>query len=638
MFGRAPNLRANPMCRKGLIMRVVPLLLLASVALPAHAETLAQVRSVTLSTAGLAMIEAEGELGADGLRLPVRRADIDDFLKSLRLSDPAGGVPMLSMTGPGGVQDTFDALPFDAAALGDLRALLGAMIGAPVRAERRGTVLEGAVMGTRAVPCDADGQTGCAALTLRDRDGRLRQIALDEALELEFTDPADRDAIGRGLDALRANARALVLDVLLSSSNVSARSVGLGWLQPAPVWKTAWRAEDGPDGITLTGWAVVENTTGQDWQDVSLTLATGATQALQVQLYDRLQAARKFAEPGLAPVLAAPMARDSGMMMEAAMEVAPVTMEDGEAFSRFTLTTPVTLKAGDMISLPFLSEALEDARLTLYRGGSHDPHPMLAVEFTNPLPLRLPAGVVTVYEAGRGHAGDAMMPELVPGAVEVIEFARDTALEVREMVDETDRVRAARIVDGVLVAEERIEQRTTYRIEGAPDRATILTIAHPLRQGWELGTQGGRSDLNDTRFEVDVPAGQITEFGVLESRILEQRVALLSLDTETLGYWSSRLSDAGITGTLAAMQDLRTEEAELRRALARLQAQEAQLIADQDRLVGLIVQLGDDSPATRERRGRVDAIEAEIMAARAARETAETRITEIGAELRALLR
>lgn len=620
------------------MMRVFPVLLLASVALPAHADSAAQIRSVTLSTAGLAMIEAEGALGTDGLRLPVRRADIDDFLKSLRLSDPAGGVPMLSMSGPGGVQDTFDALPFDAAALGDLRALLGAMIGAPVRAERRGTVLEGAVMGTRAVPCDGDGQTGCAALTLRDGDGRLRQIALDDALELEFTDSADRDAIGRGLDALRANARALVLDVVLTSSNESARDVGLGWLQPAPVWKTAWRAEDGPDGITLTGWAVVENTTGQDWEDISLTLATGATQALQVQLYDRLQATRKFAEPAYAPVLAAPMARDSGMMMEAVMEVAPVTMDDGEAFSRFTLTTPVTLKAGDMISLPFLSERLEDARLTLYRGGSYEPHPMLAVEFTNPLPLRLPAGVVTVYEAGRGHAGDAMMPELVPGAAEVIEFARDTALEIRETVDEANRVQSARIVDGVLVAEDRIERRTTYRIEGAPDRATLLTIAHPLRHGWELMTQGGRTDLDETRFAVDVPEGQITDFAVLESRIVEQRVALLSLDIETLGYWSSRLNDAGIAETLAAMQTLRTEEADLRREMTRLQAQEAQLIADQERLVGLIVQLGDDSPATRERRGRVDAIEAEIMAAREARLAAEERITEIGAALRALLR
>ncbi|WP_071797173.1 hypothetical protein [Natronohydrobacter thiooxidans] len=619
-------------------MRIISVLLLASVALPAHADTTAQIRGVTLSTAGLAMIEAEGALGAQGLRLAVRRADIDDFLKSLRLSDPAGGVPMLSMQGPGGVQDTFDALPFDPNALSDLRALLGAMIGAPVRAERRGATLEGAVMGTRAMPCDGEGQTGCAALTLRDADGRLRQIALDEALELEFTDSADRDAIGRGLDALRANARALVLDVMLTSSEDSAREVGLGWLQPAPVWKTAWRAEDGPEGITLTGWAVIENTTGQDWDDISLTLATGATQALQAQLYDRMRAARKFAEPAYAPMPAAPMARDSVVMMESAMDIAPTAMDDGAAFSRFTLTTPVTLKAGEMISLPFLSETLDEARLTLYRGGSHESHPMLAVEFTNPLPLRLPAGVVTVYEAGRGHAGDAMMPELVPGAVEVIEFARDTALEIRESVEEANRVQSARIVDGVLVAEDRIERRTTYRIDGAPDRATLLTIAHPRRQGWEMMTTGGRADLDETRFEVDVPEGNITEFAVLESRIVEQRVALLSLDIETLGYWSSRLSDAGISETLGAMQDLRAEEAELRREIARLQTEEAELIADQERLVGLIVQLGDDSPATRERRARVDAIEAEIMAARESRVAAEARIREIDAELRALLR
>ena len=618
-------------------MRILSFFLLAGIALPAHADTAAQIRQVTLSTAGLALIEAEGTLGAEGLRIPVRRADIDDFLKSLRLSDPAAAVPMLSMTGPGGVQDTFDALPFDAAALGDLRALLGAMTGAPVRAERRGTTLDGAVMGTRAVPCDTEGQSGCAALTLRDSDGRLRQIALDEALELDFRDPADRDAIGRGLEALRANARALVLDVILTSNDDSARDVALGWLQPAPLWKTAWRAEDGPDGITLTGWAVVENTTGQDWQDVTLTLATGASQALQAQLYERQGAARRLAEPAM-DAAQAPARIARAMAFEPRMEAAPVAMDDSAAFSRFTLSTPVTLQAGDMISLPFLSETLDDARLTLYRGGSHDRHPMLAVEFTNPLPLRLPAGVVTVYEAGRGHAGDAMMPELVPGAVEVIEFARETALDVRESVSESNRIEAARIVDGVLVTEDRYERRTRYRIAGAPDRAVTLTLAHPHRRGWDVMTEGGAPGPDATRFSVEVPEAQITEFSVLESRLDRTRVALLSLDIDSLGEWSARLDDAGITETLTAMQALREQEVALRREMAQLQEAEAQLIADQDRLVGLIVQLGDDSPATRDRRGRVDAIEAEIDAGRARITELRDALDDLSDALRALLR
>ena len=622
-------------------MRHLSILFLAALAVPATADTSAQIRAVTLSTAGLALIEAEGPLGADGVRLAVRRADIDDFLKSLRLSDPAGSVPLLTMTGPGGVQDTFDALPFEPAALGDLRALLGAMIGAPVTAERRGTVLTGAIMGTRDVPCATDGQTGCASLTLRDEDGALRQIALDDATDIRFADAADNEAIAQGLDALRGSARAQILQVTLSSTDPAPRDIALGWLQPAPIWKTAWRAEDGPDGVELTGWAVIENTSGQDWQDVSVTLATGAVRALEARLYDRVAAHREKAAPSLdSAIMAAPSAvgRAQMGMFEAQMDIAEVAMDDGASFSRFTLTTPVTLQAGDMISLPFLSERLEEARLTLYRGGSHEPHPMIAIEFENPLPLRLPAGVVTLYEEGRGHAGDAMMPELAPGAQEVIEFARDTAMQVRESVEESNRVQTARIVDGVLVTQDRIERRTSYRIEGAPDAARVLTIAHPLRAGWDMLTPGGAARLDDTRFEIDIDAGEIVTHEIVEARVIENRVALLSLDQDDLAFWVSRLPDADLQSVLSAMQDLRSEDAALRREITALDAQEAELIADQERLVGLIVQLGDDSPATRERRARVDAIENEISATRAARQTALARRTAIEDDLRALLR
>ena len=617
-------------------MRLVLPLCLASLALPALAEP--QIRAVTLSTAGLAMIEAEGMLDAEGMQLQIRRADIDDFLKSLRLADPGGGVPMLSMTGPGGVADVFAGLPFAPEALSDLQALLAAMIGAPVEAERRGTALSGAVMGTRPVPCMTEGQSGCVALALRDEAGRIRQIALDEATELHFTDEADRAAMARGLDALRAGSRALTLDVTLTSTETAPRDVTLGWLQPAPLWKTAWRAEDGADGLVLTGWAVVENTTGQDWEDVDLTLATGAVQALQAQLYERLEPMRARAAAVFEPALAADAPRLGAQIFEAEMDIAEVTMDEGESFSRFTLATPVTLQTGDMISLPFLRETLEEARLTLYRGGTGAAHPMIALEIKNPLPLRLPAGIMTLYEAGRGHAGDAMIPELAPGAREMVEFARDTAMRIAEQATEAQRRQSARIVDGVLVAEDRIERRSTYRIEGAPEADRVLTLLHPLRPGWEMQTEGGEVSFDATRLTIPVPAGEQVNHDVLETRTTATRIALLDLEAEALAAWSTRLPDPELVALLREMQSLREEERELQRMLAQLTAAEAELIADQERLVGLIVQLGDDSPATRERRARVDAIEAEITAGRAERATTQTRLDAIARDLRALIR
>jgi hypothetical protein len=600
-------------------------------ATPLGAETV--VRGVTLSTAGVAMIEAQGNLGADGLTLPVRRGDIDDFLKSLRLSDPAGGVPMLTMAGPGGLADTFATLPFGPEALSDLRRLIDAMTGAPVTVTRRGVAVAGVLMGTRDVTCTGEGEKACVALGLRAEDGNLRQIPLDEATDLAFADAQDRAALDRGLAALRAGARADRLEVRLSSTNAAPRALTLGWLQPAPVWKTAWRAEEGPDGLTLTGWAVVENTTGQDWSDVELTLATGAVQALQAQLYDRVPAARKLAPP-MPMLAAAPMARE--MAFEVAMDAAPVSMTQADSFSAFTLQSPVTLPAGGLLSLPFLQQTLPDARLTLYRGGMGAIHPTIALDFENPLPLRLPAGVLTLYSAG-GHGGDAQVPELAPGARARLDFAQDTSVDVREEHSDQDRVISARVVDGVLVAEQRLEATTTYRLQGAAAEDRVVTILHPGNAQWQVDSADWvRDDLDMLRRDVPLGAGERAEVSITESYIVQNELALTTIDDGTLAFWIGRVPDAQVRATLAQAQELRSAQARARAQIAQLRTQEAALITDQQRLVGLIVQLGDGAMNT-ERRARVDAIDAEITSTRAAIASAEAEIARAQEALRGLV-
>ena len=615
----------------------VPLLLSFVFVLPASGEV--QIRSITLSTAGLALIEAQAGFEPEGLRLDVRRDHIDDFLKSLRVVDPAAAVPTLSVTGPGGLDDVFAGLPFGPEALRDLRVLIDAMTGAPVEVQRRGVTIAGRLMGTRDLACAEPGAAACVALTVRTGDGELVQVLLDEAASVRFSEDTDRAAIERGLLAMRASASARQLSVRIGSSDSTPREVTLAWLQPAPQWKTAWRVEDGPDGLMLTGWAVLENATGQDWAEVELTLATGAVQALRAQLYERTPVARKLAAPLARPAAAraAPMAAME-LAAEADFAVEPVTMDDGDSFSRFTLGTPVTLAAGEVMSLPFLREKLGDARLTLYRGGSGALHPMIALSVENPLPLRLPAGVLTLFEAGRGHAGDAMMPELAPGARELVEFARDTAVRVDERSHVDQGLHSMRVVDGVLVSEEWQQRNTVYRIQGAEDRARMLTIVHPVAPGWTMQTEGGEQMFDALHFSVDVPVGQLTEFPLAERRLRQSRLALLDLDQAQLQFWQGRTTDAAIRALFEDLQQLRSEEADLRARVRRLQEAELQLVADQQRLVGLIVQLGDDSPATRERRARVDAIESEIEAGREAIREAQVRLEAIAGALRARIR
>jgi len=614
-------------------------------AFPLLADT--AIRGVTLSTAGLAMIEATGTLGEEPLRLSVPRDEIDDFLKSLWVLDPAGAVPFVTLTGPGSFEDAFAHFPFAPQDVTDPARLFATMIGAPLTVERRGENWSGLNMGVTQRP----GEHGAVnVLTLQGDDGTLNSFVMDDALGVRFADAADQATLTAALRAWRAAANPRRVELSLDSDDATAREVGLVYLQNAPLWRTAWRAVDTPEGIRLIGWAVVENTTGIDWQDVRLTLATGSVRAIAARLYERRYAMREdegyaaFAEPVMEAAPMAALARGALVGSAAPVSMADsgastsITADDGDSFSRFTLDTPVTLAAGQMMSVPFLSELLPDARLTLYRGGQGSLHPVIALALENPLPLRLPAGVLTLYEDGRGHAGDASIPELAPGATETVHFASDTAVEIREEHTGSETLREMRLAGGVLQVTEDLERRITYRIEGAPDSARDITIDHPRNDGWTVSSTTGAQEMPDAwRWVIGVGAGERASLTVTERQPRLRRVGLMDIDLPTLAVWESRALTDDIRATLRDLADLRRQitdaEAEARRLAGSVQGLER----EQARLVNLIVQLGDDSQANRERRARVDAIDAEIAAAQRGVEAQQQRATDLRARITALI-
>ena len=72
----------------------------------------------------------------------------------------------------------------------------------------------------------------------------------------------------------------------------------MGYIQESPVWKTSYRLvlKDGEEPF-LQGWAIVENTTEDDWNDVQLTLVSGRPISFLMDLYQPLYVTRPAVEP-----------------------------------------------------------------------------------------------------------------------------------------------------------------------------------------------------------------------------------------------------------------------------------------------------------------------------------------------------
>lgn len=66
-----------------------------------------------------------------------------------------------------------------------------------------------------------------------------------------------------------------------------AEEVAIAYAVPMPTWKSSYRLvlpPAGEQGALLQGWAIISNTSEQDWRDVSLTLATGAPLSFAIDL------------------------------------------------------------------------------------------------------------------------------------------------------------------------------------------------------------------------------------------------------------------------------------------------------------------------------------------------------------------
>ncbi len=82
-----------------------------------------------------------------------------------------------------------------------------------------------------------------------------------------------------------------------------AHEIEVGYIASAPVWRPSYRLVVHKDGqADLQAWGIVQNLSGEDWKDVSLSLVAGAPLSFQAQL-------------GVAVIPARPIVTDQGEVM-----------------------------------------------------------------------------------------------------------------------------------------------------------------------------------------------------------------------------------------------------------------------------------------------------------------------------------
>lgn len=582
------------------------LTLAAGLAAPVASADELPLRRVTIYRSGVAAFERTGEVqGAAELSITADDDRINDLLKSLVVLDPQGrGSASVSYAAEDPLARRLASLGLSASNLTGLASLFRSIRGEPVTIEASGETIRGTVVSTtnRKIPDGAGGEAVSRPFVTLSTATGLRAIETWAIRSVSIENETLREDLEQSLGLLAESRADEGRAVEIELADGPEREASIFYVQESPVWKTSYRLvipEDGRDPF-VQAWAVVENTTSEDWENVELSLAAGQPIGFRMDLRTPLYKPRRelpvpiagaaapvdiaagrgrreemkeaFAsrrqtmdsrELGFTADAAAPAMNALAMEGESMGASTAAGVEAGDAFF-FTIGGPVDVRAGGSTMLPIIAQDLEGERVSFYSSNAGG-QPLRAVMLVNDSGTPLPPGPVAVYDAER-YAGDGSLASLPVGLETMVAYAVDDELSVTRPGDESaQRITSVRIVNGLL--EQTLAERSerVYEIDNADDRQRVVVIEEPLQPGWELENQTSGDAPGVERFRVVVGADSSETFSTVRTRTRATRIGLVSADLPTM----VRLARTGAVSD--AVLDAIREAARLNAAVANVQ-------------------------------------------------------------------
>ena len=579
------------------------------------------VRQVILYKHGVGYFERSGRLAAgESARLDFKAPEMNDVLKSLTIEEKGGGkITGLRYDSSEPLEEKLAEFPFKLGDRQPFSAVLDQLKGARAELRLGSETVSGLIVGGRAIPGD-EKRLQVEQLTLLLDSGEMRTLDLGAVAGIKFSDPKLQLQFKDYLTAL-VNARSTERrSVYLDSTDAKAREVFASYMIPSPVWKSSYRLIfDRAPQPTLEGWAIIDNTTGEDWTDVQLSLVSGRPISFITELYEPKYVERPTAElpdeaaarpvihggavaappPPPAPkAMAAPPPRMNQFeRMEQFAKTAPPQQamvstvgetaaagEIGELFE-YRLPNKVSVRKSESAMLPFLQQKIEVRKLLIYADQSSQ-HPTNAAELSNSTGKTLDGGPLTVFDGG-AYGGEALMETLKSGDKRLISYAVDLGTRITTLFDsKAALVREIHLRRGLLTTRFSSAETRTYTIKNVDQKAKTLILEHPARQGYTLlERKPAERTANAYRFEIKLAPAVEEKFAVNEERVYDSSTQVASLTPDILASYTQNrtLSDASrkqLESIATLKRQIAAADAEARRA----ESEVASITRDQERI------------------------------------------------------
>ena len=279
------------------------------------------VTDITLYRSGVGYFLRKGTVdGTQRVSLKFDVNQINDVLKSMQVLDlDKGRIDAVSFASKDPLDRRMRSFSINIGDNPSLPSLLERLRGSPVTLKTSGGEVSGTVLSveSRKVPAGGGdkGQVIDTPVVNLITAGGIKSVFVSDVQNFTINDAKIAAEMNKALAALADSRAERIKSLDFSLSGEGSRRVAVAYVHESPVWKASYRlllpdsvdpAKPDPADIApvLKGWALVENTTDNDWNNVKLSLVSGRPVSFKMDISEPMYVWRPdIAVPTVAGVM-----------------------------------------------------------------------------------------------------------------------------------------------------------------------------------------------------------------------------------------------------------------------------------------------------------------------------------------------
>jgi hypothetical protein len=244
------------------------------------------VKRVVLYKNGVGYFEHTARVhGTQDLSIDFTTAQLNDVLKSLTAVDLGDGrVSSVRYNSIAPLDERLKSLRLPFGEQVTQAEYLSALRGARVEVRNGSATATGRLLSVETVHKQRgkDDYQDVTTFAIVTDAGEMRNFDLGPGTSVRIAERELTDEVGRYLSLIGSSRARDVRRMSFTAAGSGDRDVFVSYISEVPVWKSTYRIlfpEKPGEKPLLQGWAIVDNTIGEDWKDVELSLVAGAPQS-----------------------------------------------------------------------------------------------------------------------------------------------------------------------------------------------------------------------------------------------------------------------------------------------------------------------------------------------------------------------